>query len=253
MASDEEKQLVESFLHAEEVQRELEEIEQALMHMAERAGREAPASVKTALFNELWPETGHSSGRQFRLHTSEPMRKHARTWRQWAVAASVLGILSIATNVYLFIRSEQKERQLAAYSESYQDLNHRIESLRVQNSDLRNMSQFFANGEVHTYQLVDHYNRKDPMGMVYWDVNTGEVLIQGGKLPVAPVNRQYQVWAMIGNKTIDLGLLPMDHHREQMLARLKNIRNLNAFCITLEPLGGREKPTLESVVAIAEV
>ena len=63
-------------------------------------------------------------------------------------------------------------------------------------------------------------------------------------LPAAPADRQYQLWAMVNGKPVDMGIISKD----SVFNAMKQVQNATAFAITLEPLGGKPAPTGDMLV-----
>ena len=53
-------------------------------------------------------------------------------------------------------------------------------------------------------------------------------------MPAPPSDKQYQLWALLDGKPIDLGMLNFDAKQKKLLVRMKNAQNAQAFAITLE-------------------
>lgn len=69
---------------------------------------------------------------------------------------------------------------------------------------------------------------------VYWDTATHDVYLLANNLPAPPSDKQYQLWALLDGKPVDLGMLEYDLKQKKLLVRMKNARNAQAFAITLE-------------------
>jgi anti-sigma-K factor RskA len=72
------------------------------------------------------------------------------------------------------------------------------------------------------------------------------------KLPPAPAGKQYQLWSIVDDKPVDIGML--DDHFESKLLKMKNTRSGSvAFAITLEKTGGSPTPTMEEMYVMGKV
>ncbi len=72
-----------------------------------------------------------------------------------------------------------------------------------------------------------------------------------GNMPQTASDKQYQLWALIDNRQVDLGVF--DIKKEGLLVKMKNVHNAEAFAITIEPRGGSPTPTLEAMSAIGKL
>ncbi|GAC1416867.1 MAG: hypothetical protein NVS1B13_02750 [Flavisolibacter sp.] len=81
---------------------------------------------------------------------------------------------------------------------------------------------------------------------IYWDTTSKDVYLMVNNLPQPAADQQYQLWALLEGKPIDLGVFAP--HQEKLLVRMKNVQNAEAFAITLEPQGGSITPTSQPLV-----
>ncbi len=79
---------------------------------------------------------------------------------------------------------------------------------------------------------------------VYWDTTSHDVYLLVNNLPKPASDKQYQIWALLDGKPIDLGLIDNEFFAEQkrLLIKAKNVQNAQAFAITLESKGGNLTP-----------
>jgi anti-sigma-K factor RskA len=85
---------------------------------------------------------------------------------------------------------------------------------------------------------------------VTWNTQNGEVKLDPSTLPELPADQQYQLWVLTDGQPTSMGVLPKDA-RQVMLASEKTTKG-DAFAITIEPLGGKESPTLEQLVVMGK-
>jgi anti-sigma-K factor RskA len=74
---------------------------------------------------------------------------------------------------------------------------------------------------------------------VYWDTTSHDVYLLINNLPIPASDKQYQLWAFIDNKPVDIGLIGDSAFIRQgrLLVKAKNAQNVQAFAITLERKG----------------
>lgn len=82
------------------------------------------------------------------------------------------------------------------------------------------------------------------MATVYWDTTSRDVFLLVNNLPQPATDKQYQLWALLDGKPIDLGMVDnkMLQAGQRLLLRMKNVGDAQAFAITLEKKGGNPKP-----------
>jgi anti-sigma-K factor RskA len=66
------------------------------------------------------------------------------------------------------------------------------------------------------------------------------------------VDHQYQLWALVDGKPVDLGVFDM-RDGEVGLKNMKPIGVAQTFAVTLEPRGGSVSPTLEKLMVIGNI
>ena len=64
-------------------------------------------------------------------------------------------------------------------------------------------------------------------------------------LPQPPTDKQYQLWAIVNDQPVDLGVFDLDSTRTGILQLEQG--QPQAFAITLEPRGGSAQPTLDQM------
>jgi anti-sigma-K factor RskA len=63
---------------------------------------------------------------------------------------------------------------------------------------------------------------------------------------------QYQLWALVDGKPVDLGVFDSTD-KTIGLKDMKSIGNAQTFAVTLEPRGGSVSPTLEKLMVIGNI
>lgn len=61
-------------------------------------------------------------------------------------------------------------------------------------------------------------------------------------------NHQYQLWAMVGGKPVDLGVFDKTSSDSVDMKEMKSVVSPQAFCVTLEPRGGSINPTMDQMI-----
>ena len=87
---------------------------------------------------------------------------------------------------------------------------------------------------------------------VYWDTTSHDVYLLINNLPAPASNEQYQLWALLDGKPIDMGVLEI-FEKPLQLYRMKNIQAAQAFAITLEKKGGSPTPSLDKMYVMGKL
>jgi len=166
-----------------------------------------------------------------------------KKWKNIAVAASVLFMVSIASNLF-WITSQNKST--TEIDRLQTEVN--VQSLALQKADQKwNM---IANPNMQTVALNGVEKHPNVKAVVFWDKETKNVYLHAGNLPTAPEGMQYQLWAIADGKPISAGLYTQEKDSEIPLAVIANAQN---FAITLEKAGGSDQPTMENMYVIGGV
>lgn len=79
---------------------------------------------------------------------------------------------------------------------------------------------------------------------MFWDKKTGKAYIMIHHLPQSSAQKDYQLWAMVNDKPVNIGLI-----KDEIRGRFIEMGNVpagaTAFIVTLEKAGGMVSPTME--------
>jgi anti-sigma-K factor RskA len=159
-----------------------------------------------------------------------PVRK-LNPWKLIAAACLILLAGSIYLNIYLSGKKQSMENQ---YKNTTADLNEMKRDMEV-------MEQ---NPAVKMAALKGQAVSPQSQTTVYWDTVSHSVYVLINNLPVPPSGKQYQMWAIMDSKPIDLGMIDNGYFLKQkkLLIKTQNVQNAQAFAITLEDMGGHSTP-----------
>ena len=77
---------------------------------------------------------------------------------------------------------------------------------------------------------------------MYWDKKTGKAYIMIHHLIPSPQDKKYQLWAMVNNKPVNVGMVH-DEIRDHFIELANVPEGATAFAVTLENIGGNKIPT----------
>ena len=88
-------------------------------------------------------------------------------------------------------------------------------------------------------------NAPQALASVYWNEQTKEVFLSVQNLRALAKEKQYQLWAIVDGKPIDAGVFDAS---PTGLLKMKAVPpGATAFAVTIEPMGGKASPTLETM------
>ena len=236
-----------------EVKAAFEEAQKTLEDLATAQAVIPPDDLRTKIWNKIQQEQTSETPEEVAPVVSadipaakpqEEIRIQGNSnWKVYAVAASVLFLISVAGNIFWMndqakareeiaqIKTEKKNQDLAM-----QKMNQKM--VMVSNPDMKMV--MLKGVEKHT----------DSKAMVFWDTKTKEVYLNAESLPKAPQGMQYQLWAIADGKPVSAGMYSEEKDSKVALA---NIPKAQAFAITLEKQGGSPVPTMENMYVMGEI
>lgn len=87
-------------------------------------------------------------------------------------------------------------------------------------------------------------------GRMWWHRDAGGFFVASG-LPAAPAGKTYQLWVIAGGTPVSAGVFNVDLKGSATLRvePLPGIGRVEAFAVTLEPAGGRPRPSGQRYLA----
>lgn len=194
-----------------------------------------PAFLRVRVMEAAQPPATEA-GEQKEVHQAPVRRMNA--WA-WLAAACFAGLLAVG--YWAFSTNKKYEDAVAQHAATEQQLRADYAEL----ARMREDADVMRNPNVKMTALRGTPNSPQALSTVFWDSTTKDVYLFVNNLPQAPTQKQYQLWALLDGKPIDLGMLVPKEQR--LLVKMKNVQNAQAFAITLEPAGGSASPTLEAM------
>jgi len=161
-------------------------------------------------------------------------------WRNIGIAAGILGIL-ISSVFYRKNRDSSQELLAVRNALATQE-----ERCTEQASQQEKYERYFT--------LVNHpdtrlYALSNSLG-IYWNETTKQTAIAYDQLPTLSDAEDYQIWADVEGRMIDVGVITDDMQLTDLLHYIEHAESLN---VTVEPKGGSEEPTVSKLVASIKV
>ena len=175
--------------------------------------------------------------------TREILPNKAINWQKYAVAASVLFLMSIAGNLFWINDISKNEKEIAKLQTE-----KKSQDLALQSSQEK--LAVLSNPNILSIPLNGVEKHASSKAMVYWDKNSKNVYLNAENLPKAPSGMQYQLWALVDGKPVNAGMYSSEKDTRIILS---NIPKAQAFAITLEKQGGNKAPTMENMFVIGNI
>ena len=232
---------------------ELKEIEKGLEHYAAAYSMQPASNLRGKILTNFV-----NAGDEIRSSAAEirPMPGAGQTsFFKYAFAASVaLLVMSLAAVVILYSRLQESNQQLAVLQTSNQRFTNRVNSMNDQLSRRELTLGVLRNPEYKMVKLAGTKQAPNASMMVAFNPAKKEVMIDMAavKMPPNDAEHQYQLWALVDGKPVDLGVFDMKPDEEGM-KRMNAIENAQAFAVTLEPRGGSVSPTMEQMMVMGAI
>ncbi|HEX2605772.1 MAG TPA: anti-sigma factor [Flavisolibacter sp.] len=196
-----------------------------------------PTHLKQVITEKLAAQLSSDTSTYSLEQPEVPVRK-MNPWK-WVAAAS---LLLMAGAAYWGYTNQNKYKDLQAQR---QQLESELAQSTAQLEQLNREAQILHNPDMKTAAMQSTTDTK-VYGMVYWDSTSSDVYLLVNNMPQTASDKQYQLWALLDNQPIDLGLIELK--QQKLLIKMKNVRNAQAFAITVEPKGGSPVPTSTPIV-----
>ncbi|MDR6157381.1 anti-sigma-K factor RskA [Chryseobacterium sp. SLBN-27] len=251
LASPEEAGILECVMkNNAEVKAAFEEAQKTLEDLATAQAVTPPDDLRSKIWNKIQQEQNDEEPSPVvsaDIPAAKPQEEIRiqgnNNWKVYAVAASVLFLISVAGNIFWMSDQAKTRQEIARISteKKNQDL-----AMQKMNQKM----EMISNPDMKMVMLKGVEKHTDSKAMVFWDTKTKEVYLNADSLPKAPEGMQYQLWAIEDGKPVNAGMYTEDKDSKIALA---NIPKAQAFAITLEKQGGSPVPTMENMYVMGEI
>jgi anti-sigma-K factor RskA len=236
------------------IKAELDEIERSMELYAEENAIEPSEHLRSRILGSLLTNFGDDNNFPTPTHVErekvvvmQPDKEKETNFYKYAFAACLALLLASAVALYnLYSRLNDTNTQLSAMQAQNQHFSNTVSAKDSELNLLRDTS----------YKLIHlRGTAKSPESImtVAFSPSKQKVVIdmEGLKLPANDQNHQYQLWALVGGKPVNLGVFDATADSSGF-KNMKAIASADAFAVTLEPRGGSASPTLSEMVVLGK-
>jgi len=236
------------------VKAELDEIERSMELYAEENAVEAPEYLRSRVLGSILTNLGDDN--TFPNKKEEPKGKvialpaaKTNSFYKYAFAACLALLLaSTIALISMYNKLQQSNSQIAALQLNNQHFTNRVNLMDHQLGIFRDASFKFL-------KLQGTAKAPSAALTVAWSPVKHKVMIDMGamKMPENDKDHQYQLWALVSGKPVDLGVFDENPDSTDM-KQMKTIASISAdaFAVTLEPRGGSASPTMDQMMVIGK-
>lgn len=257
----EEKSAVEAMskLHPE-VKAELEEIEKVMMDVSLNLAIEPSSKVKENFFSqisfakedEVVATVDSSSIKEAKV---VPLNNNRLNFYKYSFAACLaLLVVSIVAIINLSSNLKESRQQIAQLQSSNQTFANQVNLLDQKVANNTQSIKTLTNPDVQLVTLKGTENSPESTIVVAFNAKEEKVMLDftNMNMPKNDAQHQYQLWALVDGKPVDLGVFDMEKGTIGLID-MKSIGVAQTFAVTLEPRGGSASPTLEKLMVIGNI
>ncbi|MFC6861088.1 anti-sigma factor [Zunongwangia atlantica] len=228
-----------------EVEKEVEEIEDALQKLAIGVAPYNPEALLASLKSKLRPRTPVRS-----LSPESTRRTKWVAYIGWA--ASLVLLIGL---FFLFQQNTALRRSLTEAETKNSIIEQQIADIRADAENAKQILAAIRGNDISRIPLQGQGVAPDAYATVYWNDSDNTAYIDALGLPEPPRGMVYQVWSLTMQPLTptSIGLLDGFAEDENKIFALQNANESEAFGITLEPEGGSESPTMEQLYVLGTV
>jgi anti-sigma-K factor RskA len=168
----------------------------------------------------------------------------------WWLAAAALVLLGLAVwGLAGQARLRDEVQRLAAARDSQarevERLSREVSAARTQAVRAEQALQVLAAPGVRSVVLAGLGPSPGAKGRAYVNPSTRDALFYAFDLPALPADKTYQLWFIAGGKPFSAGTFAVDPRGAASLRvdRVADVRQIQAWAVTVEPRGGVPQPT----------
>ncbi len=234
---------------------ELSEIERAMEGYANENQIEPSAGLRNRVLNSLLTNLGDD--RIFEKNTAPltetkvvqmPVAKTVNFYKYAFAACLALLLVSLVALLNVYNKLQSSNEQIAALTTQR---NQFAKTVSFQNEQL----SVFRDTSFKVINLPGTAKAPKASMSMAWSPTNKKVMIDMAdmNMPVNDQAHQYQLWAIVNGKPVDLGVFDAKADSATVMKEMKSVSSPQAFAVTLEPRGGSINPTMDKMMVLAKI
>ncbi|GAB3923676.1 anti-sigma factor [Mucilaginibacter myungsuensis] len=237
------------------VKAELREIERSIELFAAEHAMEPNEDLRDRILNGLltnfaddntFAPSHRSVAEEAKVVTMTPPQNN---FYKYAFAACLALLIASTVVLYnLYNRLEETNTRMLALSAQSQQYSNTVSMKEEQ-------LKVFRDTSYRVFNLQGQGKTPDAAMSVAWSPNHKKVIIDldGLNLPANDAEHQYQLWAIVDGKPVDLGVFDAEADPKEFMKVMKSVDKPQAFAVTLEKRGGVPQPTMANLTVIRAI
>ncbi len=232
-----------------EIKAELEDIERSMELFAEENAVEPSERLRGKVLNSLFADSAEEvpANKEDNVVTL-PVAGTNNFYKYAFAACLALLLASVVGLINVYNKLQDTNTQLAALQLDKENFANQVNLMEHKLDIYRDASfkMLKLNGTAHAPAASM---------MVAWNPAQHKVMIDMSmvKMPENDKDHQYQLWALVGGKPVDLGVFDQGPDSTGM-KEMKTMASVtaDAFAVTLEPRGGSASPTMDQMMVLGK-
>lgn len=257
LSSLEMKEVEANLLLYPELQEELDQILLGLEAYATVHAKEPSPALKDKIFSKLSFEENNQKQEapKIKAQISEPEVKIIPLQPRYLTAVRWLSAACIAllfTSGFLLFQNSTYKSTINDLASQLETKDKEYADLKVKFTSSEHLLAEVQKPETHKILLNSKTGKADEMAVIFMNVKTVDVMVYTNQLASLPANEQYQLWALVDGKPMDMGVFDSNDSL-QSTKKFPELMQAQAFAITIEQKGGSPTPTLEKMVVFGAI
>lgn len=231
--------------------KEIESIEEALIKYSSQSITQLNNEVKNKIEDTLFSAEDSQAPKEANIIQLSDQNRSIRLYKVGIAASLIFIITSIA---YIFSLQDKLNKTSDKLAQTTTSKINAEEELIEQQAALIILSSkldILSDPKIKTIGLKGMNSLASKSAMVHWNSSSDDVYFNATALPSSPNDKQYQLWAIVDGKPVDMGLI--DLVKDNTFQKMKSIKNAQAFAVTIEKAGGSAEPTMETMCLLGNV
>ncbi|MDP1801174.1 MAG: anti-sigma factor [Bacteroidota bacterium] len=226
---------------------EIELIEAAIINYSSRSVGPINKEIKNKIRDKLFSDTTIEA----KIITLPPNDKTIRVYKLSFAASIVFVITSI---IYVFsIQSKLNKLngELAKTNVVTANLEEQLSSQQTALIVATSKLQILSDPKIKTVGLKGMNSLASISALIHWNTESDAVYFNASKLPATATDKQYQLWAIVDGKPVDIGVI--DLVNDSTFQKMRSVKGAQSFAVTIEKTGGSNSPTMDTMCLLGNV
>lgn len=174
-------------------------------------------------------------------------------WKKFTAAAAILLGISLLLNVIYISKYRQTRDNYSDLLASQQQYASQNKAMETRLNDAEDYLKLLMDPQIKSINMSGVPAHNELSAIVYWDSSSRQAYLGRSNLPAPPEGKEYQLWAIIDGKPVDMGMIGIDAGSGLIPMKKASQGSVQAFAVTLEKQGGSTVPTLDQMYVIGKI